>query len=164
VATPIDPGATAILWHILRGATLISALHWRRLASWIEVRWSLPPQQARGFVFAAFFAWITVPLTINLVQGQPMPRFNDIFLAGIVLTCYLFAWQPAAFLLGVSVLVSAWILPPYGSLEVRGFTEWFRLSSFTLLSTLLIVLIARMKARSKPLPRRAMSASAAAGD
>ena len=49
-----------------------------------------------------------------------MPRFNDIFLVGIVLTCYLFTWQPAAYLLGISVLVSAWVLPPNGSLLVVG--------------------------------------------
>jgi hypothetical protein len=66
---------------------------------------------------------------------------------GIVLTAYLFTWESALYLTIVSLLVSAWILPPGGSFSVQQFADWYRLLSFAALSVFLICLISRMKAR-----------------
>jgi K+-sensing histidine kinase KdpD len=166
MATLIDPGATAMLWHILGGAAVISLFRRRRIADWLERHAGLPEARSNGFMFAVFFACFSTPLTLSLSQGQPLPRFNDIFLAGIVLTSYLFDWQPATFLLLISVLVSAWILPPYGTFRVIGFSEWYRLVSFASVSILIVFLITRRKARRpvESLPAPAMRAHAAAGD
>ena len=66
-----------------------------------------------------------------------------------MLTCYFFTWEPSACLLVVSVLVSAWVLPPNGTLLVHGFNEWYRLISFTAVSIIMILLIARMKSQRR---------------
>jgi hypothetical protein len=105
---------------------------------------------ATGYAFATLYALIAVPLTINLFDGAPMPRFNDIYLVGIVLTAYFFRWEPATYLLTISVLASAWILPPHGNMRVEGFAEWYRLLSFTAVSVFIIVLLTRVKVRRGP--------------
>jgi hypothetical protein len=76
-----------------------------------------------------------------------MPRFNDIFLVGIALTVYFFSWESGAYLFAISLLASAWILSPGGTLRVEGFTEWYRLISFSTLSVFIILLLTRMKAK-----------------
>ena len=60
---------------------------------------------------------------------------------------YFFSWRPALYLFAVSLLASAWILPPYGTLKVEGFTEWYRLLSFGLISIFLMLLLTRLKTR-----------------
>jgi K+-sensing histidine kinase KdpD len=105
-----------------------------------------------GFLFASIFSAAISPVTMQLFGGHPLPRFNDVFLLGIVLTAYFFTWESAAYLLVISILVSAWVLPPYGSFWIEGATEWYRLASFTLLSVFLILLITRMKARQPAEP------------
>jgi membrane protein implicated in regulation of membrane protease activity len=96
-------------------------------------------------------------VTTQLFSGNPIPRFNDVFLIGIVLTAYLFTWESAAYLLVISIGVSAWLLAPNGILRVEGFAEWYRLGSFTLVSVLLISLITRLKMRrnQEPIEERA---------
>ena len=83
----------------------------------------------------------------SLVQRPPSPRFNDLFVVGIALTVYLYTWESAAYLLLIATTVSAWVLPPYGSLRVAGFNDRYRLVSFTCLSVFLICLLSRMKTR-----------------
>ncbi len=102
---------------------------------------------ASGFAFATVFALVATPLTALVFNS--LPRFNDLFLIGIVLTAYLFRWEPAIYLLVVSLLVSAWVLPPYGSFEVIGFTEWYRLISFALVAVILVCLVSRSKTRKQ---------------
>ncbi len=84
-----------------------------------------------------------------LFGGHALPRFNDIFLIGIVLTAYRFRWEPAIYLLGISLLVSAWVLPPYGTFRVTGFAEWYRMLSFAAVSVILVYLVSRGKARKR---------------
>jgi hypothetical protein len=158
-AITVDPGAVPMFWHILFGATVVSIFQWRRIAVWVRDQGGLRSPRAFGYLFAVSYALISTPLALNLIHGKPVPRFNDIFLVGIVLTCYFFSWEPAACLLGVSVLVSAWILPPNGTFLVHGFNEWYRLISFTAVSIIMILLIARMKShrRSEDVPEAVLS-------
>jgi len=164
----VDPGTGAMLWQV-GAATVIGALFYvKRIVRWLRDRLGLRSQQATGFLFATFFAVVTSPVTLTVFNQHPLPRFNDVFLVGIVLTAYLFTWMPALYLLVVSLLVSAWILPPDGSLAVTEFADWYRIVSFAALSVFLICLITRMKSRSASRSEEAhsfeMSAAAAAGD
>ena len=163
-ATAFDAAATPMLGHVVAAAAVMSILQWRRIGSWLHDHAGLRAARSFGFVFAICYALFSTALTVVLVQGQPVPRFNDVFLVGIVLTCYLFTWEPAACLLGISVLVSAWALPPNGSMVVRGFAEWYRLISFTLVAIFMIMVITRMKSRRSvvSMPVRGMAIHAAA--
>jgi hypothetical protein len=143
----IDSGAAPVLWHILAVSAVMAIFQWRRLAAWLRDSAGLRSPRSLGYVFAASYVLCSTPLALNLVDGQPLPRFNDVFLVGIVLTCYFFTWEPAAVLLVGSVLISAWVLPPSGTLRVVGFSEWYRLTSFTLVSIIVILVITRMKTR-----------------
>jgi Domain of unknown function (DUF4118) len=163
----VDPGTGDLLWQVA-AATVIGALFYlNRIAAWLRNRLGLRSQRAMGFAFATFFAAVTAPITLAVFQQHPLPRFNDVFLVGVVLTAYFFDWVPSVYLLLVSLLVSAWILPPHGSLAVGHFEDWYRLVSFAALSVFLVCLITRMKARKlrgqeeRPFE---MSRAAAAGD
>jgi len=148
-AIAIDPGALPVFWHVLTAAAVLAIFQWRQIGAWLRQHVGLRSPRADGYVFATSFALLSTPLALNLIHGEPMPRFNDIFLVGVVLTCYFFTWEPAACLLAVSVLVSAWVLPPNGTFLVEGFNEWYRLISFTFVSILMILLITRMKSHRR---------------
>jgi K+-sensing histidine kinase KdpD len=100
-----------------------------------------------GFLFATAYALVVSPVACGLFRYNHLPRFTDVFLLGIVLTVYLFTWEGAAYLLVISALIYAWVLPPYGNIRVDAAADWYRLISFTLVSLFLICLIARLKAR-----------------
>lgn len=136
-----------MLWHVLGASTLVAILKWRTIARFLRDTAGLRTARSMGFAFATIYALLTFPFSASLMGGQPMPRFNDIFLIGIALTAYFFTWEPAAYLLVLSVLASAWILPPNGSLSIQGATEWYRLISFAAVSLFIIILLARMKKR-----------------
>jgi hypothetical protein len=148
----VDPGTGAMLWQMGAAAIIGSLFYVRRIVMWLRRHLGLRSARAMGFLFASCFALVTSPLMWQLFNKQPLPRFNDIFLVGIVLTSYLFTWEPAVFLLVISLLVSAWILPPDGSLAVSEAQDWYRLFSFATVSVFLICLVTRMKSRSAPGP------------
>ena len=144
----VDPGTGAMLWQVA-AATAIGVLFYvKRITGWVRSNLGLQSERAMGFTFATIFALTTSPITMALFHTHPLPRFNDVFLVGIVLTTYLFTWEPAVYLLIVSLGVSAWILPPDGSIWVREFADIYRLVSFAALSVFLVCLINRMKSRS----------------
>ena len=141
----VDPGTGSMLWQMAAAALIGSLFYLRRVAGWVRVLIGLRSSKSMGFLFASVFGLAVSPLTLQLFGGHPLPRFNDVFLVGIVLTAYFFTWESAAYLMVISILVSAWILPPNGTLRIEGFAEWYRLASFTMVSVLLISLITRMK-------------------
>ena len=143
----VDPGSGALIWQMAAAALIGSLFYVRRVVGWVRTRLKLRSARAMGFLFACCYALVASPLTLEVFHAHPLPRFNDIFLVGIVLTAYLFAWEPAVFLLVISLLVSAWVLPSGGSLWAAGFTDWYRLVSFAAVSVFLICLITRMKSR-----------------
>jgi hypothetical protein len=143
----MDPGTGSMIWQVAAAAVIGCLFYLKRAAVWIRIRPRLRSQRALGFVFATCYAMLASLLTIGLFNGHPPPRFNDPFLVGIVLAAYVYTWDSAAYLLLISVTVSAWVLPPYGSFRVVGFEEWCRLISFASLSVFLICLISRMKIR-----------------
>ncbi len=165
----VDPGSGAMLWQVA-AATLIGTLFYvRRVVGWIRGTLGLRAR-SMGFLFASCFALVASPLICTVFQTRPLPRFNDIFLVGIVLTTYLFTWDAAAYLLVISLLVSAWVLPPYGNMAVDRPEDWYRIVSFAAISIFLIVLVHRLKVRrSSPAVQeshgpRLQAHSAVAGD
>lgn len=131
---------------------------WYRLASFLSISILLLFVIARlkveakrnyafpaGYVFATAYAAIATVVALITFHSQPLPRFMDIFLVGIGITAYFFAITPAAYLLALSVAVSAWILPPTGSFAISRPEDWYRLLSFTAVAGLLIFLTGRLK-------------------
>ena len=143
----VDPGSGAMLWQLLAAAAIGSLFYARRAAGFIRSHLGLKSGRAVGFVFATCYALIASPLILQIFHAAPMPRFNDIFLVGIVLTTYLFTWESAVYLLCIAALVSAYVLPPYGSLGIRAASDMYRLFSFVATSVFLICLITRLKAQ-----------------
>jgi hypothetical protein len=160
-AIPLDPGAEPMVWHLLGGSAILGILKWRRILELVQKYAGLGSPRLRGFLFSTVWGLMAVPLSLLLFEGRPLPRFNDIFLVGIALAVYFFSCEAAAYLLGVGILASAWILPPYGSLAVYGFSEWYRLISFTAVSVFMILLVNRIKTRRASAAR---AATATAGD
>jgi hypothetical protein len=134
-------------WQLAVLAILFTAFYLRRILQWASGSAALQSQRVRGFVFAFTFALVVSPVLCGLVETRSLPRFNDIFLVGIVLATYLFTWEGGALLLVLSTLVSAWVLPPYGSFSVARGEDWYRLLSFVAISVFLIALVHRLKTR-----------------
>jgi hypothetical protein len=148
----VDPGTGSMLWQMAAAALIGSLFYLRRVTGWLRIFLGPRSSKSMGFLFASVLGIAISLVTMQLFGARPLPRFNDIFLVGIVLTAYLFTWESAAYLMVISIFVSAWILPPTGTLRVEGFAEWYRLASFTLLSIFLISLITRMKTRRSQEP------------
>ena len=145
----VDPGTGSMLWQMSAAAVLGSLFYVKRIVVWVKDHLGAKSPMVVGFLFATVFALISTPLTLIVFQGHALPRFNDVFLIGIVLTAYLFRWEPSIYLLGISLLVSAWVLPPYGSFRVAGFVEWYRIFSFAVVSVFLVYVVSRGKARKR---------------
>jgi hypothetical protein len=143
----VDPGSGTMLWQMAAAAGIGSLFYVKRVLVWLKAHLHSGSPMAAGFAFATLFALAATPLTLVLFEGHPLPRFNDLFLIGIVLTAYLFRWEPALYLLGIALLVSAWVLPPNGSFRVAGFAEWYRMLSFAVVAVVLVSLVNRSKAR-----------------
>ncbi|MBZ5725117.1 MAG: DUF4118 domain-containing protein [Acidobacteriia bacterium] len=150
----VDPGSGAMIWQIAAAAAIGSLFYARRALMWMQAHLGLHSNRSMGFLFASLFAVVTSPVICTLFNSHPVPRFNDVFLVGIVLTAYLFTWEPAVYLLAISVAVSAWVLPPAGSFAIAQLVDWYRLISFAILSVFLIVLVTRLKARARVVPQQ----------
>jgi K+-sensing histidine kinase KdpD len=136
-----------MLWQLAAATAIGSLFYVKRAWSWIRSHIGSSSPLAGGFLFATAFALVATPVTLILCENHPLPRFNDFFLIGIVLTAYLFRWEPSVYLLAISLMVSAWVLPPAGSFQVAGFSDWYRILSFAAVSIILIGLVSRSKAR-----------------
>ena len=157
-----------MLWQLAAGTVIGGLFFVNEILAFLRVRLGSSSRLAAGFLFATAYAMLAIPVLLIVFAGHALPRFNDVFLIGIVLTGYLFRWEPAAYLLGISLLVSAWILPPYGSFRIVGFAEWYRMVSFTVVAVFLMHLVNRSKNR-KPAaeesqPVYAMSRAAVGAD
>jgi K+-sensing histidine kinase KdpD len=135
-----------MLWQVAAAACIGSLFYVRRVAMWARHRVDFRSPRAMGYVFATVYGLVVSPLVCSLCRSGHVPRFGDLFLLGIVLSAYFFTWEAAAYLLGVAVLVSAWVLPPDGSFAVAARTDLYRIVSFALVSVFLICLITRVKA------------------
>jgi hypothetical protein len=164
----MDPGTGGLVWHMAAAAIIGSLYYFKRVSAWVKERVPAPSPLAAGFLFATLFALVASPVTLFVFQGHALPRFNDLFLIGIVLTTYLFRWEPALYLLGISIAVSAWVLPPTDSFRLEGFQEWYRLLSFAVVAIFLVCVVARMKTRKQEVetstPSYRMHGAAAGAD
>ena len=143
-----DPATSTVFWQIAASVIVACLFFVRPVIRLVGNRVNPESQQTRGFLFATAFSIAVSPVAMRLFGGNPLPRFNDVYLVGIVLTAYLFTWEASAYLLAISILVSAWVLPPYGSFWIEGGAEWYRLASFSLISVFLILVITRKKGNS----------------
>ena len=153
-----------MMMHLLGAGTLLGLFKWQRIVELLREYAGLRRDESSGWIFASIYALVSLPLTFILFQGQPLPRFNYIFLIGIAITAYFFSWKPSLFLFGISILATAWVLPPFGSLQVAGFTEWYRLISFSAVAAFLILLLSRGKVRFGKERNSSRIPSAASGD
>jgi K+-sensing histidine kinase KdpD len=144
----VDPGSGAMLWQIAAAAIIGTLFYVRRVMVWIRNHLGLHARRSMGFLFASCYALVASPIICNIFHSRPLPRFNDIFLVGIVLATYLFTWDAAAYLLVISTLVSVYVLPPYGTLAIARMEDWYRIVSFVALSVFLIILVTRLKTRT----------------
>jgi hypothetical protein len=80
-----------MVWQVAAASALGCLFHLKRIASWVRSVPGLRSERASGFVFATAFALVTSPLAMALFGAHPLPRFNDLFLIGIVLTAYEFS-------------------------------------------------------------------------
>lgn len=152
-------------WQLALLALLFLAFYLRRILQWASGSAVFEKRRARGYLFAVCFALVVSPVVCDVIETRSLPRFNDVFLVGIVLTTYLFTWEGGAFLLVLSTLVSAWVLPPYGSFTIAHGEDWYRLLSFVALSVFLITLVHRLKtSRGEPVPQRPIGRGMAAAD
>jgi K+-sensing histidine kinase KdpD len=161
----VDPGTGSMLWQMAAAAVIGSLFYVKRILIWSKNHFGANSPLSAGFLFATAFAAVATPVVIYVFRGQPPPRFNDLFLIGIVLTAYLFRWEPAVYLLGISLAVSVWVLPPAGSFHVASSAEWYRIVSFTIVSVFLVYLVTRIQNRnnsSESEPSYAMRAAAGA--
>ena len=160
-ALKLDPGAAPMAWHLVAGAAILAAFRSQTILQFLREHAGLGNHRYGGFVFAGLWTLIALPLCLIWLGGSPLPVPSDVFLIGIALTAYLFAWRPAAALLVVGSLASAWVLPPSSSLALAGPTEWLQLLSFAAISLFLIFLLSRIRMRKAPVQR---IPSAASGD
>jgi hypothetical protein len=143
----VDPGTGTMIWQMAAAAVIGSLFYVKRAVVWMKTHLATSSPLASGYAFATVFAALASAITVFAFQDHTLPRFNDLFLIGIVLTAYLFRWEPSIYLLGISLLVSAWVLPPGDSFRVQGFQEWYRLISFAVLAVFLVYVVSRTKAR-----------------
>ena len=163
----MDPGSGAMIWQVAAAAVIGSLFYVRKALTLARKTLELKSHRPYGYLFATLYATVASAFVCGLFRDS-LPRFNDIFLIGIALTAYLFTWDAAAFLLALSLLVSAWVLPPYGTLAIAHAEDWYRMFSFAAVSLFLVVLVQRMKLRasgplagsSAPPPLRARSMTA----
>ncbi len=141
----VDPGSGAMLWQAAAAACIGSLFYLRRMVLLARRHVDFRSPHATGFAFATAYALVATPLVCSLCRNGQVPRFSDVFLLGIILTAYRFTWQPATYLVGVGLLVSAWVLPPDGAFAVASRVDLYRLTSFTLVSLLLVCLITLLK-------------------
>lgn len=144
----VDPGSGAMIWQMLAAAAIGSLFYCRRVILRLRARLGVRSPRAAGYLFAAAYAALASPLIYSVFRSHPLPRFGDIFLVGVVLTAYLFTWDSAALLLVLGLAVSAYMLPPHGTLYVARPEDWYRLSSLAVVSIFLICLVNQLKKNS----------------
>ena len=124
---------------------IIGAAFYARLGyAWLRDRFGLDSRRASGFLFASAYGLLATLAACRVFPGNPIPRFHDFFLLGIVLTAYRFDRGPALFLFALALPVSVWLQPGLGSLAGGS-----SLASFAVVSMCSILVVARLKKRRR---------------
>jgi hypothetical protein len=98
-----------------------------------------------GYAFAGCYATGATILVLTAFKGNPLPRFADIYLIGVVLTAFLFYWRPALLLFLYSLAVTIYLLPPAGQMRISRAEDLYRLASYSVCSLFLMALIQRTR-------------------
>ena len=134
---------SADLYRIWSFAVVAVALIWGMARLKSEAR--RQAASGRAFAFATIYAIFATLIILVAYNSKPLPRFNDIFLVGIAVVGYLFTASSAAYLLGIAVVVSAWVLPPSNSFAIAQPEDYYRIFSFCAVAGILIVIMNRLK-------------------
>ncbi len=140
-------------WQAAFGMILVALFYREQLTGWIVALARQNSGFGLGYVFATGYALLAILVVDVTFTLHPLPRFDDIFLVGIALTAYFFNSKPAAYLLLIGILVSAWVLPPADSFKIAEPVDWYRVSSFAAVSVLLMCIITQLKSEAR---RRSM--------
>lgn len=151
----VDPGSGAMLWQMLAAGFIGTLFYMRRVATFTRKHLRIKSPRVMGFIFATIYAIVASPVMLTIFHAKVMPRFNDIFLVGVVLTAYLFTWEPAVYLLVISTVVSVYMLPPAGVIRVSTASDIYRLVSFVAVTGFLVILIIRLKSSADRAPATA---------
>ena len=145
-----DPGSGAMVWQLAVASIVGLLFYVRRLAAWMSFLRGNRARRYGGFLFAALYGTISSLVTLLVFRAHPVPRFSDIFLIGVVLTAHLFSWQPAIFLYVGSLLVTIYVLPPFGQFRLSGEGDVYRILSYSVCCIFLIWIVERKRANPTP--------------
>lgn len=119
------------------------------VASWFDRLVQPRRTLVLGSVFALLYGTLATAVSLTVFSSTYTPRFSDIFLIGVLLTSYLYCWQPAAVLFLHSLLVTAYVLPPAGDIRVASPTDIYRILSYAACCLLFIGLMEAARKRSR---------------
>lgn len=150
------------LWQLALALILLSLVYAEQLSRWIRARIERRAVFPLGYILATVYAFGVVLFFDATFAFRPLPRYEDVFLIGIALAAYFFGSAPAAYLLGIAMAVSAWVLPPTGSFGIDSALDWYRFISFGIVSVLMICTVGglRKAARRRPASQGYFFASA----
>lgn len=143
----VDPGSGAMLWQLAAASVVGALFYLKAVTGWISRHTGLRSARSMGFLFATGYALVASPVVLAVFNARPVPRFNDIFVVGIVLAAYLFTWESAVYLLVISIGFSAYVMHLHFGGTPGSVQDVYRLISFAAICVFLIHLITRMKSR-----------------
>lgn len=139
-----------IFWRALFGLIVAGLFFRSQFLSFVRRQLQEGRVSSLGFLFATGYALLSILIIDATFTTRPIPRFDDLFLAGIALAAYFFSTGAALYLSAIAILVSLWYLPPAGNFTVASLTDSLRILSFAAVSGILILVTRRLKTR-KPI-------------
>ena len=149
-----DPGSGAMVWQLAAASVIGMMFYVRRLVTWLRSVAGERINAASGFLFATVYGGASTAIALRLFATRPIPRFGDIFLIGVVLTVYLFSWQPAIYLYIWSLAVMVYVLPPYEHFRIAQEGDIYRMVSYSVCCLFVIWIIDRVRSNRMATSRR----------
>ena len=156
-----DPGSGAMVWQLAAASMIGMLFYVRRVVVWLRSLGGNRVRAYSGFLFATLYGGVAGLIALNVFAAHPVPRFGDIFLIGVVLTAYLFAWQPALYLYLSSLVVTIYVLPPFGHFSIARYDDLYRVISYSVCCLFLIWIVERRRENRAPARNEAAMVMAA---
>jgi hypothetical protein len=150
-----DPGSGAMVWQLAAASMIGTLFYVRRVVVWLRSQGENRVRAYSGFLFATLYGGIASLIAFNVFAAHPLPRFGDIFLIGVVLTAYLFSWQPALYLYLSSLVVTIYVLPPFRHFRIAQYDDLYRVISYSVCCLFLIWIVERRRANRAPVRNEA---------
>ncbi len=152
-----------MMWQLGVAALVGYLFYVRRFWKWLTGRGN--SRRPLGFLFAFSFAAIAAVVVSLAFRDRPIPRLSEVFVVGVALDAYFFTWESAVSLLAAGLVIGAYHLASPIPGQSHSSADLYWLASYSLMSFLLVVSMARLKrragARSQPaelLPARVVEA------